>query len=102
MRTRPYVTFTVLTACATAACACYAGQTGSPYRLSREIAGEYRVRDDPAFRLPGKSENSEKPPVQAVEPEMPDELVDKPYANDIQIAARNAGLDPALVHALIH
>jgi soluble lytic murein transglycosylase-like protein len=56
-----------------------------PYRLN--------IRND-AFRLvaPGKPRS---------EPVIPEQLADKPYAAQIQAAALEAALDPALVHALI-
>jgi soluble lytic murein transglycosylase-like protein len=38
----------------------------------------------------------------ALIPETPATLATKPYAREIELAARASGLDPALVHALIH
>lgn len=55
----------------------------------------YRLSVKPdAFRLiaPGKPRS---------EPVIPEQLADKPYAAQIQTAALEAALDPALVHALI-
>lgn len=57
----------------------------SPYRL-RSVSDPYRLAD------PTKAESASK---------VPAHLADKPFADLIHVAARNAGLEPELVHALI-
>lgn len=61
------------------------GASGSPYRL-RGATESYRLMD------PAKA---------AVDNEVPTHLADKPFAELIHVAARNAGLEPELVHAVI-
>jgi soluble lytic murein transglycosylase-like protein len=64
-------------------------------------AYKFRVEKPGAFRLPTR-----EPYVPAPEPKreplVPSQLADKPYTELIQSAAREAALDPALVHALIY
>ena len=61
------------------------------YRLS--------ISDPGAFRLAGTAA-SERDSREA--PAIPPQLADKPFARLIHSAARDASLDPALVHAVIH
>lgn len=63
-------------------------------------SSEYRLRldEDSAYRLRGiPAERNEKPTAT-----LPPILSEKPYAEEIATAAAEAGLDPALVHAVIH
>ena len=64
-----------------------ADQTGTGYRLS--------IPQPDAFRLGGGRGSGSKPPISA-------QLADKPFTEQIHSAARDAALDPALVHAVIH
>lgn len=57
----------------------------NPYKLKLQNAGDYRLH--------GSMATSASVPV---------ELAAKPYAREIEKAARANGLDPVLVHALIH
>ena len=70
-----------------------AGKTAeNPYKLNLPgKAGDYRLNG-----APGKTQDRQ--PEAAVSPE----LEKKPYAKEIETAARANNLDPALVHALIH
>lgn len=63
----------------------------SAYRLSGEQS---------AFRLAGREPHAPGPDLRE-EPAIPAQLADKPFAAMIHRAARNAALDPALVHAVI-
>jgi soluble lytic murein transglycosylase-like protein len=101
MHTRTRINVALLGACAVLSCASQAQPPASPYRLAN-VANEFRVRDDPALRLPGKTVDSPKSIQNIPEPALPELLADKPFSGDIESAARDAGLDPALVHALIH
>ncbi len=65
-----------------------APETPSAYRLRAENPGAFRLGSPAAA-----------PPAQ---PAVAAALADKPYAELIDRAAREASLDPALVHALIH
>lgn len=58
-------------------------QNGNGYRLQLENSRQYRLSTPPAAAL------------------LQSALAAKPYADDIAAAAIQAGLDPALVHALI-
>ena len=58
----------------------------NPYRLQLSGQGEYRLSGPQATRTPGPS---------------PAALAQKPYAREIEQAARRNRLDPALVHAII-
>ncbi len=64
----------------------------SAYRLSVEQPGVYRLKG----KLP-----QAPAPEPAREPPIPSLLADKPFAAQIQIAARDAAIDQALVHAVI-
>ncbi len=66
----------------------------SPYRLSIEQPG--------VFRLNAKGPYAPTPaPVPAKEPAIPSLFAGNPFAFQIQSAAREAAIDPALVHAVI-
>lgn len=65
-----------------------APETPSAYRLRAENPGAFRL-GAPAAAVPAQ------PTIAAA-------LADKPYAELIERAAREASLDPALVHAVIH
>ena len=70
----------------------YASTAASPYRLNIEQPGIYR--------LDAKGPYAPTPaPVR--EPAIPSLFADKPFASQIQSAAREAAIDPALVHAVI-
>lgn len=72
----------------------YASTAASPYRLNIEQPG--------VFRLNVKGPYAPTPaPAPAREPEMPAQYADKPFAAQIQSAARKTAVDPALVHAVI-
>lgn len=60
----------------------------SAYRLRAENPGAFRLATPPA--------------ASAAQPASAAALADKPYAEQIDRAAREAALDPALVHAVIH
>src|SRR6185295_10887541 len=64
-----------------------ADDAGSDYRLSTSQLD--------AFRLGGGRGSGSKPSI-------PTQLADKPFTEKIHSAARDAALDPALVHAVIH
>lgn len=72
----------------------YASTAASPYRLNIEQPGVYRLNAKGAY-APTRA------PAPAREPEMPAQYADKPFAAQIQSAARKAAIDPALVHAVI-
>ena len=59
----------------------------NPYRLQLSGQGEYRLVAAPPTHTPGPSAAA---------------LARKPYAHEIDQAARRNQLDPALVHAVIH
>ena len=80
--------------CTTSGIAAEYGSAGtSAYRLNVEQPG--------VFRLNGKVPSAPAPEP-AREPPIPSLLADKPFAAQIQIAARDAAIDQALVHAVIH
>jgi soluble lytic murein transglycosylase-like protein len=64
---------------------------GSEFRLSHDLIDSFRL----AKTAPSTNGIAEHP---AVSPQ----LVDKPYAALIEYAARDADIDPALVHAVVH
>ena len=71
----------------------YASTAASPYRLNIEQPGVYRLNAKGAYA-----------PTPAPAPagtKMPAQYADKPFAAQIQSAARKAAIDPALVHAVI-
>lgn len=73
----------------------------SPYRLNARVErlGAAPVATyvaDPRYRLAPGVQVATGAPASAV-----DELADKPYARQIDAAAREAGVDPALVHAVV-
>lgn len=70
-----------------------AAHAQAPYAMVLDNPSAYRLADDEAFRLAAAF----GPTAPAAFP-----LPDKPYAAEIDHAARREGLDPALVHALIH
>ena len=71
-----------------------ASTAASPYRLNIEQPGVYRLNaKGPYAPTPA--------PAPARKPETPAQYADKPFAVQIQSAAREAAIDPALVHAVI-
>jgi soluble lytic murein transglycosylase-like protein len=72
----------------------------SPYRLNLPSEA-YRLANYREYRL-----DEQYQPTPAQEPEVeagsPPAFSDKPFAKEIESAARDALLDPALVHAVIH
>lgn len=76
---------------------CLSVQAGWTYALD---SSEYRLRldGDSAYRLQQLPATRGDKPAAA----LPPGLADKPYADEIALASEEAGLDPALVHALIH
>jgi soluble lytic murein transglycosylase-like protein len=83
----------VAACCATAAAAADpAADASSAYKLKMETPD--------AFRLAAKEANT-PPPEPRIEPPISVLLADKPYTELIHHAARQAALDPALVHAVI-
>jgi soluble lytic murein transglycosylase-like protein len=83
----------VAACCATAATAAEpAGDAMAAYKL--------KIETPDAFRLPAKDA---APPAPETRPDTPVSalLADKPYSDLIHFAAREAALDPALVHAVI-
>lgn len=83
--------FAVLAAPGRTAIAADTNPAAAGYRLS--------ISDPGAFRLSGTGA-SERDSREA--PAIPPQLADKPFARLIHSAARDAALDPALVHAVIH
>jgi len=70
----------------------HASTAASPYRLNIEQPGVYRLN----------AKVTQAPiPEPAREPPIPSLLADKPFAAQIQNAAREAAVDQALVHAVI-
>jgi soluble lytic murein transglycosylase-like protein len=95
--TRPFLNALIVAATAAAAAPAIAADPGmlaSPeYRLNIESYDAFRLasgRSSRPFAQPGSSEHA------AVR------LADKPFADQIEKAARESALDPALVHALIY
>ena len=77
-----------------AAIAAQAGPVASPeYRLSAGNPDAYRYAASDAYA---------PAPAPPKESTIPAQLADKPFAAQIEVAARQAALDPALVHALIY
>ena len=93
----------------TAPLPCLAQTIGTAHAGSAGIAGiavERVVRPpaeayqrDPGYRLAGPE--PAVGPVAPVAPVGPASLTDKPFSSEIGVAARAAGVDPALVHAII-
>jgi soluble lytic murein transglycosylase-like protein len=75
-----------------------AADPGSPYRLTIPAQEAYRLRDTRPYTLAPEFRRKTDKPAPAVSAE----LQDKPYSSEIGAAAREAALDPALLHALIH
>jgi lysozyme len=71
------------------------------FRLADSTAYRLNLPDSQSFRLFGRPPVAEAPDSRS-EPAIPARLVKKPYAAMISNAARDAALDPALVHAVIH
>ncbi len=93
MMRRTALVFAAAVLAATPGIAAEYGSAGtSAYRLNVEQPG--------AYRLGGKVPQAPAPEP-ARESPIPSLLADKPYAAQIQIAAREAAIDQALVHALI-
>jgi soluble lytic murein transglycosylase-like protein len=67
-----------------------AGRNPSAYRLNVNQPSTFRFVPADSY-VPARKE-----------PEIPARFADRPYALQIQRAAREASLDPALVHAVIH
>ena len=87
----------------TAPLPCLAQASGTAHVGSADLALERVARppaeayqSDPGYRLAGS-----EPVVAAVVPVAPPALTDKPFSSEIGVAARAAGVDPALVHAII-
>lgn len=57
----------------------------SPYRLQLGDSRDYQLKGEPATEVRSRIS-----------------IAEKPFAAEIALAAREAGLDPALVHAVIH
>lgn len=83
--------FAALTAAGRTTFATETNPAGAEFRLNVSVPG--------AFRLAGTAA-SERDSREA--PAIPPQLADKPFARLIHSAARDAALDPALVHAVIH
>lgn len=67
--------------------------TASPYQLVMPSPEHFRVGNLEQYRL------APPPPPPRISSPV---LAEKPFAREIDIAARNAKLEPALLHALIH
>ena len=79
-----------------------AGSDNSLYRLTIETPQDFRLRDDPAYRLvaPERApaeDTAPAPPVSATV-----DLSGKPFSREIALAARESAMDAALLHAVIH
>ncbi len=76
----------------------------SQYRLNIE-SQDYRLQPDAAYQLAAEYRKTlppqEKPPEQRRAP-LPPAVTFKPFAREIELAALEASVDPALVHAVIH
>ena len=85
--------FAAAVPCATPGIAAEVASTlASPYRLNIEQPGVYRLN----------AKGPHTPASEPVrEPAIPSLFADKPFASQIQSAARDAAIDPALVHAVI-
>ena len=79
--------------CSAAAAAESTAEASTAYKLRIEKPGAFRFSARQAY-VPA--------PEPKIEPLVPVQLVDKPFTELIQSAARDAALDPALVHALIY
>ena len=73
-----------------------AGPVATPAALAYRL----NVEDPDAFRLPGRA--AAPAPEPAPKAVIPAHLASRPFAVEIDLAARRAALDPALVHALIY
>ncbi len=69
----------------------------SPYRLTALPQG-LRLTESASYRLDKRYLRAAEP---EPEPEPAPALADKPFSREIDVAAREAALDPALVHAVI-
>lgn len=71
------------------------------YRL-QVAPQDYQLRADPAYQLTEPYRRPVPPPADAAVPIVPTvDLSGKPYAQEIELAALAASVDPALVHAVI-
>jgi soluble lytic murein transglycosylase-like protein len=84
-----------------------AAEAGSPYRLNSAEPQAFRVGDGRPYQLaeeyrlvPARTHpQSGKPSIGL---QVSADLAGKPFAREIELAARRTDLDPALVHAIIH
>jgi soluble lytic murein transglycosylase-like protein len=92
--TRPVaLVFAAAVLCSTRGIAAeYGFAAASPYRLNLEQPEVFRLNAKRAYA---------PTPEPAREPAVPSLYADKPFAAQIQSAARKAAIDPALVHAVI-
>lgn len=78
----------------------------SPYRLNSTEPQAFRFNDGRPYQLAEEYQSMPKRARPQAEPsiqrEVSAELAGKPFSKEIEVAARRAALDSALVHAIIH